>query len=51
MSWAGLSNCYYWINPVNDVAGVYMTQIFPFADVKSLPLFNAFETAVYKGLK
>jgi CubicO group peptidase (beta-lactamase class C family) len=51
MSWAGLSNCYYWIDPVNDVAGVYMTQIFPFADAQSLPLFNAFETAVYKGLK
>ncbi len=51
MSWAGLSNCYYWIDPVNDVTGVYMTQIFPFADAKSLPLFNDFEQAVYKGLK
>ena len=49
MSWAGLTNCYYWIDPVSNLAGVYMTQIFPFADAKSLPLFNAFETAVYSA--
>jgi hypothetical protein len=49
MSWAGLTNCYYWIDPVSTLAGVYMTQIFPFADAKSLPLFNAFETAVYSA--
>jgi CubicO group peptidase (beta-lactamase class C family) len=47
MSWAGLTNCYYWIDPVNRLAGVYMTQLFPFADTRSLPLFHAFETAVY----
>jgi len=49
MSWAGLTNCYYWIDPVSKLAGVYMTQIFPFADTQSLPLFNAFETAVYSA--
>jgi len=26
-----------------------MTQILPFADVKSLPLFHAFESEVYSG--
>jgi methyl acetate hydrolase len=51
MSWAGLTNCYYWIDPVSNLAGVYMTQIFPFADAKSLPLFNAFESAVYSSLR
>ena len=51
MSWAGLTNCYYWIDPVSDLAGVYMTQILPFADAKSLPLFNAFESAVYSSLR
>ena len=29
--------------------GVYATQVLPFADVKSLPLFYAFEKAVYDG--
>jgi len=29
------------------VGGVYATQILPFADKKALPLFYAFEKAVY----
>jgi len=49
MSWAWLTNCYYWIDPASKLAGVYMTQILPFADAKSLPLFNAFEAAVYSA--
>jgi hypothetical protein len=32
------------------IGGVYMTQILPFADTKSLPLFEAFETEVYRAL-
>jgi methyl acetate hydrolase len=51
MSWAGLTNCYYWIDPTSKLAGVYMTQILPFADAKSLPLFSAFESAVYSSLR
>ena len=47
LAWAGLSNCYFWIDPARDVGGVFLTQILPFADVKSLPLFLDFETAVY----
>jgi methyl acetate hydrolase len=50
MAWAGLMNSYYWIDPARRVAGVYATQILPFCDVKSLPLFEAFETAVYEAL-
>ena len=47
LSWAGLPNTYYWIDRKKRLGGVYMTQILPFADVKSLPLFHAFESAVY----
>lgn len=47
LSWAGLPNTYYWIDRKRHLGGVYMTQILPFADVKSLPLFYAFESAVY----
>ena len=47
LSWAGLANTYYWIDQKKGVGGVYITQILPFADVKSLPLFYAFESAVY----
>jgi CubicO group peptidase (beta-lactamase class C family) len=47
LSWAGLANTYYWIDQKKGVGGVYVTQILPFADVKALPLFYAFESAVY----
>jgi CubicO group peptidase (beta-lactamase class C family) len=47
LAWAGLANTYYWIDQNKGVGGVYATQILPFADVKSLPLFHAFESAVY----
>jgi methyl acetate hydrolase len=50
LAWAGLSNCYFWIDPAAGLGGVYMTQILPFADAKSLPLFLAFESAVYRSL-
>ena len=32
LTWAGLYNTYYWIDPATRVAGVIMMQILPFAD-------------------
>jgi methyl acetate hydrolase len=50
LMWAGLANSYYWIDHTNGIAGVYATQVLPFADKRSLPLYYAFETAVYQTL-
>jgi methyl acetate hydrolase len=50
LAWAGLMNSYYWIDPAKKIAGVYATQILPFCDVKSLKLFEDFETAVYEAV-
>jgi CubicO group peptidase (beta-lactamase class C family) len=47
MAWAGLTNCYYWIDPVKDVAGVFASQTLPFFDKRAVDLFLAMETAVY----
>jgi CubicO group peptidase (beta-lactamase class C family) len=47
LMWAGLANSYYWIDPTNGIGGVYLTQILPFADKKSLPLYYTFESAFY----
>jgi methyl acetate hydrolase len=47
LMWAGLANSYYWIDPKTGIGGVYLTQVLPFADKKSLPLYYAFETAFY----
>ncbi|MDJ0947258.1 MAG: serine hydrolase domain-containing protein, partial [Kiloniellales bacterium] len=50
LAWAGLANSYYWIDPAKGIAGAYATQILPFVDEKSLPLYFDFETAVYDDL-
>ncbi|TXH04079.1 MAG: class A beta-lactamase-related serine hydrolase [Nevskiaceae bacterium] len=50
LMWAGLSNAYYWIDPTRQIAGVFMTQVLPFADIRAMPLFFEFEYAVYQNL-
>jgi methyl acetate hydrolase len=47
LMWAGLANTYFWIDPSTGVGGVYLSQVLPFADKKSLPLYYAFESAIY----
>ena len=47
LSWAGIANTYYWIDPTNDVAGLIMMQHLPFGDPAALDLYAAFERAVY----
>ncbi len=47
VAWAGLANSYYWIDPTNDLCGVWGTQVVPFADPISLDAFADFEKAVY----
>jgi CubicO group peptidase (beta-lactamase class C family) len=49
LAWAGLSNCYYWLDRERRVAGVMMSQLLPFADPGALRLFDRFERAVYAG--
>lgn len=51
LAWAGLSNCYYWIDPLNGIAGVFVSQLLPFADRLVLPRFLAFESAVYRAMQ
>jgi CubicO group peptidase (beta-lactamase class C family) len=51
LMWAGLANSYYWIDRQTGLGGAYMTQILPFADSKSLPLYYEFESGVYHSLR
>lgn len=48
LSWAGLANTYFWIDPVSKITGVILTQILPFADQKVLDLADKFEASVYE---
>ena len=50
LGWAGLANCFYWIDRKNGVGGYWATQILPFADPKSFLGYLDFESAVYKSL-
>ena len=47
LSWAGLANTYYWVDPAERLCAVIMTQLLPFSDPECLALYAAFERAVY----
>ncbi len=49
-SWAGLLNCYFWIDPVKHVTGALFTQILPFYDQRVVDLYGQFEEGLYRGL-
>jgi CubicO group peptidase (beta-lactamase class C family) len=48
LSWGGINNTYFWVDPSRGVAGVILMQYRPFADGKALALYDAFERAVYQ---
>lgn len=50
LTWAGLLNTYYWIDPAKRVAAVFMTQVLPFADQRALRTYRQFERAIYAAL-
>lgn len=51
LTWAGLFNTYYWIDPASDIAGVCMMQLLPFADQGALNVYRRFERSLYRTLK
>jgi methyl acetate hydrolase len=51
VSWGGIFNTYYWLDPVQRVTGLIMPQILPFADQRVLQLYGQFESSVYNAVK
>ncbi|WP_431107071.1 serine hydrolase domain-containing protein [Variovorax paradoxus] len=49
-AWAGLLNCYFWVDPVKKVTGAVFTQLLPFYDARMVELFGVFERGLYTGL-
>lgn len=49
LCWAGIANCYYWLDPVSDVAGVLMTQLLPFGDAGVMDALGTLERMAYRG--
>ena len=51
MSWAGIFNTEFWIDPVKHVGGVQMMQVLPFYDDGAIRTLRGFEELVYKNLR
>jgi CubicO group peptidase (beta-lactamase class C family) len=48
LSWGGINNTYFWIDPTRGIAGVIMMQYLPFADARALAVYDAFERGAYQ---
>lgn len=48
LSWGGINNTYFWIDPARGVAGVILMQFLPFADPKALGIYETFERGIYQ---
>ena len=48
LSWGGINNTYFWIDPISGIAGVIMMQYLPFADARALAVHDTFERGAYQ---
>jgi methyl acetate hydrolase len=48
LSWGGINNTYFWVDPSRGLSGVILMQYLPFADAKALALYDAFERGAYQ---
>ena len=51
LTWAGLFNTHYWIDPARHLAAVIMTQVLPFGDVPTMRLYGQYERSIYDAMK
>ena len=48
LSWGGINNTFFWIDPSRGIAGVIMMQYLPFADANALATYDVFERGAYQ---
>jgi len=51
LSWGGINNTFFWIDPARGIGGVIMMQYLPFADAGALAVYDAFERGAYQLVK
>jgi CubicO group peptidase (beta-lactamase class C family) len=51
LSWGGIDNTFYWIDPARGVTGVILMQFLPFAEKRALGVYDTFERGVYRMAK
>ena len=50
LTWAGVCNTHFWLDPTKGVAAVIMTQSLPFVEERFMATYEAYEKAVYADL-
>jgi methyl acetate hydrolase len=50
MSWAGINNTFYWIDPRKQIGAVILMQMLPFYDENAIRVLQGFEERVYQNL-
>jgi len=48
MSWAGIFNTEFWVDPVKHLGGIHMMQLLPFYDAGAIRALRGFEQTVYR---
>ena len=48
LSWGGINNTHFWIDPARGLAGIVLMQILPFYDDAAIRTLREFEEAVYR---
>jgi len=51
MSWAGIFNTEFWIDPDNGIGAVLLLQYLPFYDPEAIALLQGFEAEIYTQLR
>ena len=51
LSWSGLANTFFWIDPKNEIAAVLLMQMNPYGDEACIKTLLGFEQAIYRNLK
>lgn len=51
LSWAGIMNTEFWIDPVKHIGAVHMMQLLPFYDEGAIRALRGFEETVYRELR
>jgi len=50
LTWAGLPNCYYWIDRELGIGALILTQVLPSGDLGALKAAAGFEFSLYASL-
>jgi CubicO group peptidase (beta-lactamase class C family) len=48
LSWGGINNTLFWLDPRREVGGILLMQFLPFVDPAALDVLDAFERGIYE---